>query len=204
MLELNNISFSYPSITIQTAFCVEQGHTVALMGGSGSGKTTILNLIAGFALPHSGDILFNGTSLLTTKPAQRPLTYLFQSNNLFPHLTVADNLAIGIDPGLRLNAEQRQKIKETLEWVSMAGFENRLPGELSGGQQQRVALGRCLLREKPILLLDEPFSALDQKLRTELIALIKRLQLEQNLCLVVATHQMEDAVAMGAEIVEVG
>jgi thiamine transport system ATP-binding protein len=174
------------------------------MGGSGSGKTTILNLIAGFLSPDQGDILFDGASLLTLKPSERPLTYLFQAHNLFPHLTVADNLGLGLNPGLRLSGSDQQKISAALEWVEMEGFGKRLPTELSGGQQQRVALGRCLLRQRPVLLLDEPFSALDRSLRSELSTLIVTLQREQNLCIVVATHQLEDATALNAEIVKVG
>jgi thiamine transport system ATP-binding protein len=204
MLELNHVQFSFPGVNIATHFEVERGKSVALMGGSGSGKTTILNLIAGFLSPDQGDILFDGISLLTLKPSERPLTYLFQAHNLFPHLTVAENLGLGLNPGLRLSGSDQQKISAALEWVEMEGFERRLPTELSGGQQQRVALGRCLLRQKPVLLLDEPFSALDRFLRSELSTLINTLQREQSLCIVVATHQLEDATALDAEIVRVG
>jgi len=204
MLKLDSIRYAFPQAQIEISFQVERGHSVALMGSSGSGKTTILNLIAGFLQPDQGDILFGGRSLLTLKPAQRPLTYLFQAHNLFPHLNVAENLGLGINPGLKLDQDQQQKISAALQWVAMEGFEKRRPSELSGGQQQRVALARCLLRQQPILLLDEPFSALDRSLRTELTELIVRLQHAQDLCIVLATHQPEDAQALNAKIVQVG
>ncbi len=203
MLEIKQLVFHYPQAHIATSFSVAPGKSAALMGPSGSGKTTVLNLIAGFLKPDKGDICFDGQSLLALKPAQRPLTFLFQAHNLFPHLTVWQNLAIGINPTLKLSAEQKSDLFRALEWVSLPGFESRLPTDLSGGQQQRVALARCLLRKRPILLLDEPFSALDQSLREEMIALIKKLQQQQNLSLVLATHQLQDAVALDAAVIEI-
>lgn len=111
------------------------------------------------------------------------------------------NLALGVDPGLKISPREKQNIARALEWISMPEFAERFPYELSGGQQQRVALARCLLRNRPLLLLDEPFSALDQSLRSEMIALIGELQQQQNLTLVVATHQLQDAEALDARIV---
>jgi len=204
MLEVENILYRYPQADIQADFQLQSGHSLALMGPSGCGKTTVLNLISGLLDPVRGDILFNGHSLLRVKPAERPITILFQAHNLFPHLTVWQNLALGIDPGLKVSATDRQRIDAALDWISMPGFAKRFPDELSGGQQQRVALARCLLRNRPLLLLDEPFSALDQSLRAEMISLIRQLQQQQSLTLVISTHQLQDAEALGAQIKMLG
>ncbi len=206
MLECSSLVFRFPGAErdIRADFRVDAGESVALMGASGSGKTTILNLVAGFLAPSSGDILLDGRSLLGLKPAERPLTYLFQAHNLFPHLSVWENIALGISPRLRIAPAEAARITAALERVGLTGMEERLPGSLSGGQQQRVGLGRCLVRERPVLLLDEPFSALDEELRQEMIALILALQAEHSLHLVLATHQRDDAAALSARIVAVG
>ncbi len=204
MLEVKNVIYHYPEADIRASFQLQQGHSMALMGPSGCGKTTILNLISGLLNPAEGDIRFNGRSLLGIRPAERPITMLFQAHNLFPHLSVWQNLALGIDPGLKISATDRQRIDSALEWISMSGFAKRFPDELSGGQQQRVALARCLLRNRPLLLLDEPFSALDQSLRSEMISLIRQLQQQQMLTLLVSTHQLQDAEALGAQIEVLG
>ncbi len=201
MLELCNVAYHYPEASVRIDFQVEAGGAAALMGPSGCGKTTILNLIAGLLHPAQGEIKFNHESLLTLKPAERPITFLFQAHNLFPHLTVWQNLALGVDPGLKISPREKMNIARALEWISMSEFTERFPYELSGGQQQRVALARCLLRKRPLLLLDEPFNALDQSLRYEMIALIGELQQQQNLTLVIATHQLQDAEALNARIV---
>ncbi|MGI9319423.1 MAG: ATP-binding cassette domain-containing protein [bacterium] len=200
MLEVKNLSYRYPEADIDADFQVPTGRSIVLMGPSGCGKTTILNLIAGLLKPSGGEIRFKGQSLLPLKPAERPVTFLFQAHNLFPHLTVWQNLALGIDPGLKVSAEDQQNIASALDWISMPEFARRHPDELSGGQQQRVALARCLLRNRPLLLLDEPFSALDQSLRSDMIKLILQLQQKQSLTLVIATHQSQDAEALGAQI----
>jgi thiamine transport system ATP-binding protein len=137
----------------------------ALVGASGAGKTTLLNTLAGFVSPTSGKLLWQGQDLLPQLPAQRPFTSLFQEHNLFAHLDLFTNVGLGIDPGLRLTANQRQAVEEALTQVGLAGMGKRLPGSLSGGQRQRAALARALVRRQPWLLLDEPFSALDPGLR---------------------------------------
>ena len=193
MLEVCDINFSYPEISIHADFNVPAGGTVALMGASGSGKSTILNIIAGLLRPDRGDVRFQGRSLLEVPPAERPLSYLFQSNNLFPHLTVWQNVAVGLHPGLRTTAAQEEAIARALDWVSLGSFRGRKPDTLSGGQQQRVALARCLVRNRPLLLLDEPFSGLDEKIRIEIQELIRELQENGQLALLLTTHQRQDA-----------
>ncbi len=207
MLEIHHLRFDYPEAIIRAHFTLAAGGSAALMGSSGAGKSTVLNLIAGFLQPHSGEVRFGGRSLLSLKPAERPLTYLLQAHNLFPHLSARHNIAIGLHPGLRLSAAQKAVIDEALEWVALTKFAHRKPYSLSGGQQQRVALARCMARcmsgERPLLLLDEPFNGLDEALRADILALILALQKSHALTVLTATHQQRDADALGAEVVAV-
>ena len=159
------------------------------MGPSGSGKSSILSVIAGFYQAAHSEIYFRGERIDALKPAARPVTILFQNHNLFTHLSVWKNIAIGLNPTLKLDSAQRQKVDQSLEWVGLAGFHNRSPDTLSGGQQQRVALARCLIRNKPLLLLDEPFTGLDESRQQVLRELIQRLMQEKKLTLLLATHQ---------------
>lgn len=176
-------------------------HSVtALLGRSGSGKSTLLNLIAGFMQPQSGDIQWNGQSLLQLDVAARPVTSLFQQHNLFNHLNVRQNIGLGLDPGLKLDSEQIQAVQSVIEDVGLYGKETERPRSLSGGEQQRVALARCLLRRRPILLLDEPFSALDTQTRTEMIELLNQLIASYRPCVLMVTHDPNDARALAADI----
>ncbi len=172
----------------------------ALLGRSGSGKSTLLNIISGFQSLDSGDVQWNENSLISQDPAQRPVTTLFQQHNLFSHLTVFQNVGLGIDPGLRLDAEQRSKVITVLTQVGLNNHEHKTPTRLSGGEQQRVALARCLLRQKPILLLDEPFSALDATTRAEMTELLREVIESYKPCVVMVTHDEKDAKAMHANI----
>ncbi len=172
---------------------VQRGERIAVLGPSGAGKSTLLNLIAGFLQPASGSIAIDNRDFTLTPPAKRPVSMLFQENNLFNHLTVWQNIALGMDPGLKLNAAQRQKLAAIAEQMGLSAFIDRLPGELSGGQRQRVALARCLVREQPILLLDEPFSALDPALRQEMLALVQDVCQSQQLTMLMVSHSIEDA-----------
>jgi len=168
-------------------------HTTAILGKSGSGKSTLLNLIAGFLQPESGSLSWNDESLLGFSANRRPVTTLFQQHNLFTHLTVAQNIGLGLKPNLKLSDNDHQNIQRVLEEVGMRGYENSSAANLSGGEQQRVALARCLLRKQPILLLDEPFSALDEHTRHEMILLTKTVISNNNLCAVLVTHNEDDA-----------
>ena len=201
MLEIDNVRFDYPEAVIRANFTIASGDPAVLMGASGSGKSTLLNLIAGFLVPTHGEVRFDGHSLLGIAPAARPLTYLFQAHNLFPHLTVWQNLAIGLHPGMRLCAAQHEAVDQALTWMSLQEFARRKPPSLSGGQQQRVALARCLVRNRPLLLLDEPFSGLDDALRAEMLSLIAALQKTRALTVLLTTHQQRDAEALGAGVV---
>ena len=168
---------------------VAAGERIAIIGPSGAGKSTLLNLIAGFVLPTRGEVWLNGENHTQSAPYERPVSMLFQENNLFPHLTVQQNLALGLKTSLKLTALEQDQIERVADAVGLTSFLSRLPNSLSGGQKQRVSLARCLLRDKPILLLDEPFSALDPELRLEMLNLIDELCHSKNLTLLLITHQ---------------
>ncbi|TID20422.1 thiamine ABC transporter ATP-binding protein, partial [Avibacterium paragallinarum] len=165
---------------------------VAMIGASGAGKSTLLNLIAGFELVDKGEIWLNGQNHTFTAPYQRPVSMLFQDNNLFTHLTVEQNIALGLKPSLSLNSQEKSQVAAAANAVGLADFLTRSPNALSGGQKQRVALARCLLRDKPILLLDEPFSALDPALRQEMLSLLDALCQQKKLTLLIVTHQPDE------------
>ncbi|MEC6798374.1 thiamine ABC transporter ATP-binding protein [Photobacterium sp. S4TG1] len=200
MLNVNQLCYTYlpqrqheQPMTLSFNFSLQQGDIAALIGPSGAGKSTLLALIAGFLQPNSGDILIHQQSIITLDPAQRPLSMLFQEHNLFPHLTVYENIALGIDPRLKLNAQQQQRVHDAAEKVGLATYLPRLPEQLSGGQRQRVALARCLIRQRPLLLLDEPFSALDPALRNDMLKLVQQLAQQQAIIVLMITHSPEDA-----------
>ena len=191
-----NITFNYEQMPMQFTLSVQKGERVAIIGESGAGKSTLLNLIAGFDLPTSGEIWLNNCNHTQTEVASRPVSMLFQDNNLFPHLTVEQNIGLALVPSLKLNVGQRAQVAEIADKMGIAEFLARRADQLSGGQKQRVALARTLLRDKPILLLDEPFSALDPKRREELQQLVAKLCQERNLTLLMVTHQIEESRAL--------
>ncbi|HHF1624736.1 TPA: thiamine ABC transporter ATP-binding protein [Haemophilus influenzae] len=194
MIYLNNVILNDKTLPMCFNLNVKAGERVAIIGESGAGKSTLLNLIAGFEFPAQGEIWLNDKNHTRSAPYERPVSMLFQENNLFPHLTVQQNLALGIKPSLKLTALEQKKIEQVACSVGLGDYLQRLPNSLSGGQKQRVALARCLLRDKPILLLDEPFSALDQKLRVEMLALIAKLCDEKDLTLLLVTHQPSELI----------
>lgn len=193
MLILDNVQYAYEQSRFEFSVEVETGSFLAIIGPSGGGKSTLLDLIAGFIQPVSGDIIFNNERLTDLPPAQRPVSMIFQENNLFTHLDVETNIALGISPDLKLSPQQHTHVASALERVGLAGYGKRLPGELSGGERQRVALARALVREKPLLLLDEPFAALGPALRAQMLALVKELHIEKKLTTLLVSHQPEDA-----------
>ena len=194
MLTLTDVTWLYQHLPMRFTLSVRQGELIAVLGPSGAGKSTLLNLVAGFLQPANGRITIEGQDHTHTPPAARPVSMLFQENNLFTHLTVRQNIGLGMHPGLRLNAGQQQKLSDIAAQMGIGELLERLPGELSGGQRQRVALARCLVREQPILLLDEPFSALDPALRQEMLLLVKEVCERQNLTMLMVSHSVEDAV----------
>ena len=189
MIRLDNVFLADDTLPMTFDLQVAAGERIAIVGPSGAGKSTLLNLIAGFVLPTRGEVWLNGENHTRSAPYERPVSMLFQENNLFPHLTVQQNLALGLKTSLKLTALEQDQIERVANAVGLTSFLSRLPNSLSGGQKQRIALARCLLRDKPILLLDEPFSALDPELRLEMLNLIDELCHSKNLTLLLVTHQ---------------
>ena len=189
MIRLDNVFLADDALPMTFDLQVAAGERIAIVGPSGAGKSTLLNLIAGFVLPTQGNIWLNGENHTRSAPYERPVSMLFQENNLFPHLSVQQNLALGLKTSLKLTALEQDQIERVADAVGLTSFLSRLPNSLSGGQKQRVALARCLLRDKPILLLDEPFSALDPELRLEMLNLIDELCHSKSLTLLLVTHQ---------------
>ncbi len=189
MIRLDNVFLADDTLPMTFDLQVAAGERIAIIGPSGAGKSTLLNLIAGFVLPTQGNIWLNGENHTRSAPYERPVSMLFQENNLFPHLSVQQNLALGLKTSLKLTALEQDQIERVADAVGLTSFLSRLPNSLSGGQKQRVALARCLLRDKPILLLDEPFSALDPELRMDMLNLIDELCHSKNLTLLLVTHQ---------------
>ncbi len=192
MLKLDKVIFNYPEFQFNFDFELAAGHCLGILGESGSGKSTLLNLIAGFLPPESGHIYFDGQRIDQLKAHERPLTILFQEHNLFNHLTVYQNIGLGISPSLKLTNANQKTIYDALEKVGLPNMDKRLPESLSGGQRQRVALARCLVRSRPILLLDEPFSGLNSEIKTEVKALLMQLKTELNLTMLWVTHDQTD------------
>ncbi|MCH7881037.1 MAG: ATP-binding cassette domain-containing protein [Proteobacteria bacterium] len=197
MLEIEALRYQFPggdSGNMQFDLSVSAGEVLSLIGPSGSGKTTLLNLIGGFLKPDSGRIHVDGEAIEQLPPGQRPVTIVFQQHNLFPHLDLYTNVALGVNPSLKLSTEQNQCISDALDSLGLTGLEKRKPGELSGGQQQRIALARALVRERKVLLLDEAFAALGPALREELIGLVKTLVQHKKIAALLVSHQPRDAL----------
>jgi thiamine transport system ATP-binding protein len=192
LLEIADLVLEYPDFHANYTLAVPRGALCGLIGPSGGGKTTLLHAIAGFERPRSGTLRFDSVDLLPLPPAERPLSILFQDHNLFPHLTAAQNVGLGIDPRLRLGPAEREAVETALSRVELRGLGGRRPAELSGGQRQRVAIARALVRRRPLVLLDEPFGGLDPGLRTDIIALVDALRREQGLTLLVSLHTPEE------------
>jgi len=172
------------------------GEIVGLTGRSGSGKSTCLDLIAGFLTPVAGTVEVDGTNINARPPGQRPVTILFQNNNLFEHLGVRENVALGVNPSLKLTPAENDQVAGALSKVGLGDMLKRSAASLSGGEQQRVALARSLVANKPVLLLDEPFSALDMDTRDEMLALVRSIVTERQLICLMVTHDVRDCDAV--------
>ncbi len=179
---------------------IHRGEFFSLLGSSGCGKTTLLRMIAGFEQPTSGTILLNGVDVTGTPPHERPVNLVFQHFALFPHLTVAKNIAFGLRYLQKPRGDHASLVRKSLDLVRLSGLERRYPHELSGGQKQRVALARALVLEPQVLWLDEPLGALDQKLRKEMQVELKHLQQTLGITFVFVTHDQEEAMTMSDRI----
>ena len=200
MLDLNNVCFQQGDFGLTADFSVPTGARVAVIGPSGGGKSTFLNGIAGFIATGVGQVLW-ADKPMPDHPGQRPLSILFQDNNLFPHLSVMDNVAVGISPNMRLSHSQRHDVSVALDKVGLADKSASLPRDLSGGQQGRVGLARVLLRQRPLLLLDEPFSALGPALKDEMLDILCEILDDTGATALMVTHDPKDALAFADQAV---
>jgi len=201
-LELSNVCKLFGDVKAvdNISLTIEQGEFLTLLGPSGSGKTTTLNMIAGFEIPSRGEILLENEDITTVAPNNRGIGMVFQNYALFPHMTVADNIAFPLKMRKIPSAEIRQSIREALKLVKLPGFEGRYPHQLSGGQQQRIALARALVFKPKILLMDEPLGALDKKLRDHMRLEIRHLHESLNITVIYVTHDQEEALTMSNRI----
>jgi thiamine transport system ATP-binding protein len=201
MLMLEGARIVQDDFILEANWSVAAGGRVAIIGPSGGGKSTLLLTIAGFVPLTAGRICWVGQDMASLSPGDRPLSLLFQDQNLFPHLTIAQNLGLGLSPSLKLTGGQHAQIELALERVGLAGMGLRKPGSLSGGQQGRVALARALLRARPMLLLDEPFAALGPALKAEMLDLVAEVAGVTGATVLMVTHDPSDAKRFADETV---
>lgn len=201
-VQLTRVSKRFGSVKAvqDISLTILDGEFFSLLGPSGCGKTTTLRLIAGFELPDKGDILIGSELQGDTPPYERPVNTVFQNYALFPHMTVGENVAFGLQMRKVEREEIQKRVSQTLEMVQLPGLEWRKPDQLSGGQQQRVALARALVNEPKVLLLDEPLGALDMKLRKAMQLELKKLQERVGITFVYVTHDQEEALTMSDRI----
>lgn len=202
LISLQNISKTFGEVKAvnDISIDVKRGELITFIGPSGCGKTTLLRTIAGFNQPTSGDIYLEGNRITDLVPEKRETGMVFQSYALFPHMTVFDNVAYGLNVRKLKKDEIKERVQEALEQVELAGYEDRQPSELSGGQQQRVAIARCLVLRPKVLLLDEPLSNLDANLRVTMRDEIRRLKEELNLTIIFVTHDQEEALSISDRV----
>ena len=199
-IENLKVALQKEDILREVSLCIEDGEFVSLLGASGCGKTTLLKSIAGLLEIESGDIVLEGYSIINTQPEKRGAVIVFQDLRLFPHMTVEKNITFPMELKKVPKKEQKDTVKRLLDAVQLTGFEKRKIKEMSGGQMQRVALARALAADPRLLLLDEPFSGLDERLRAEMGSLVKRLHKEWKITTVLVTHDKREALQMSDRI----
>ena len=201
MLKVKNLIVDLGSFRLTADFEIERGSLISIVGPSGAGKSSLLNALAGFIPLTSGVIKWNGSDFTKLDPGLRPLSILFQDYNLFSHLTVKDNIAIGLRPNLKLNDLETDLVNSVIEEVGLSKFKFIKPFQLSGGQRTRVSLARSIVRSKPILLLDEAFSGLGPALRSEMIKLIKDKSIKEGITLIMVSHHIKDAIELDQKVI---
>lgn len=199
MLRFDGLEVRQGDFVLTADFAVRADAVTAVIGPSGSGKSTLLAAAAGFVAPAKGTVRAGETDLAGVPPGDRPMSIVFQDGNLFPHLDIGTNVALGRDPAGRLTGALRQDVEGVLDRVGLGGFSARLPRELSGGQQSRAALARALLRDRPVVLLDEPFAALGPALRHDMLQLVAEVFAGRTVLMI--THDPRDARCVAAETV---
>ena len=197
MLTLDAVTFRQGGFALSADWTLPARSRLTLLGPSGAGKSTLLLGLAGFLEPERGRVLWEGADLTGVPPGQRPAAMVFQDSNLFPHLSIARNVALGISPARRLAREDQDRVDAALERVGLGACADRKPGHLSGGQQSRAALARVLVMARPLLLLDEPFAALGPALRAEMLDLVTGLCDDTGATLIMVSHAPDDARRIG-------
>ncbi len=201
VLTLDRVTIEQGDFRLEADLTVASGRKVAVIGPSGAGKSTLLGAICGFVPLASGRILWDGGDITRTAPGRRPMAMLFQDNNLFPHLSVAQNVGLGLRPDLRLSPADRDRIALALDRVGLARYAGTKPGKLSGGQQSRAALARVSVQARPLIVLDEPFAALGPALRRDMLELVRDLTAEQGASLLMVTHTPDDVRLIANDVI---
>ena len=201
MLRLENTVIRQGDFILAADMTLDQGQKYAVIGPSGAGKSTLLSAICGFIPLDQGRIIWDGRDITDAVPGARPMTMLFQDNNLFPHLTVAQNVGLGLRANLRLSSADNDRVKDALDRVGLSDHAGKRPGALSGGQQSRAALARVLVQARPLVLLDEPFAALGPALRNDMLDLMCDLASETKATLIMVTHAPEDVRRIADQVI---
>tara|TARA_R110002072_G_scaffold84937_8_gene192351 strand:+ start:1340 stop:2035 length:696 start_codon:yes stop_codon:yes gene_type:complete len=201
MLTLEDAVIRQGDFSLSADMTLERGQKYAVIGPSGAGKSTLLSALCGFTPLDHGRLNWDGQDITDAAPGDRPMTMLFQDNNLFPHLTVSQNVGLGLRPNLRLSAADMDRVKDALHRVGLSDHAAKRPGALSGGQQSRAALARVLVQAKPLVLLDEPFAALGPALRNEMLDLVQDLVAETKAALIMVTHAPDDVRRIADQVI---
>jgi thiamine transport system ATP-binding protein len=201
MLKLENALITQDDFSLAADFTIVAGRRYAVIGPSGAGKSTLLAALCGFVPLSSGRLLWEGRDITEAAPGARQMTMLFQDYNLFPHLTVTQNVGLGLRPDLRLDPAQTRQVEAAIERVGLSAHRTKRPAALSGGQQNRAALARVLVQARPLVLLDEPFAALGPALRNEMLDLVQALVTETGAALVMVTHAPQDVRRIAEEVI---
>ncbi|MFT6090802.1 ATP-binding cassette domain-containing protein [Sulfitobacter sp.] len=201
MLKLEQVLITQGMFSVRADMSIEAQKKYAVIGPSGAGKSTLLGALCGFIPITEGRLTWQGRDITDDAPGARPMTMLFQDNNLFPHLSVLQNVALGLRRDMRLGAGEKADVERALSRVGLGDMADRKPGSLSGGQQSRAALARVLVQARPLVLLDEPFAALGPALRTEMLDLVQELVTETDASLIMVTHDPKDVARIADEVI---
>jgi thiamine transport system ATP-binding protein len=201
MLCLKDIVVQQDSFGLRANFEISAGRRVAVLGPSGAGKSTLLSVLGGYVPVTRGHLIWQGEDMTELPPSQRPIAMVFQDNNLFPHMTAFQNVGLGIKSNLKLDAKQSAQAEAALEVVGLKAFRLRRPAALSGGQQSRVALARVLVQRKPLILLDEPFSALGPSMRLDMIDLARDIGVRTGATLLMVSHDIRDVERFADDVI---
>jgi thiamine transport system ATP-binding protein len=197
---LENVTLSLGATRFEFQCDIAAGRITAIAGPSGAGKSTLLSLIAGFERARSGRIFITAKEQTDSHPSERPVSVVFQDHNLFAHLNIFINVALGISPSITLSTDDKSRVEHALSRVGLAGFATRMPGSLSGGERQRAAFARALVRKRPVLLLDEPFASLDADLRQQMAELLRDLHRETGNTVVIVTHDRSEIERLADDV----